>query len=750
MEKFTKILVWIIATGFFFLAFGFSPKSQNFHYKKCSDTLPFPAIENTQVNRPDSSIRESEKTSIKKWEDTFLFVRDQIRFEPKEVILKTSQGVLWSRKGNAREQALLLAQLLREDGEEVRYAFGSLDDDKARLLIKSMFPERRDFSYSDDVPLSYPSQKKELTEIVKNHCWVQISKNDQWIDLDPCFPDAEVGQAPANLEITSDYIDEEYLPNMVITLEVEKGRFEENRVFNPETESVFEWEETLQEISNQPLYLKIIANIQAEEEEEKKSPMGGLMGGLAGRKSKDKSKKSEIKNVEYLASLHLIDDELDRGSFSQTISDEEEAEEGITKITLKFKMENLDREPMVFERPLFEKFKKDQQPHYFQRHSILITGNEIPMEAWERDLAKILDNEKLDELKKNLDAIRNQLKDKKDLKALLEKSFSLENKMGPKAGHLINMIYASTSDRLTNDLAEALSIFSYYTFPRIIINTFEGTGEKLQVCLDLRQNSREAIPYPGQAERMKETFLYGRGVIESILEGKVIELLTGNQPLTTAHLMQIAVDKDIPIQMFSYLEKDYLEALRIPFSIAQKAKSVIDSGHILIIPEKSIEFDGEQRWGWWDLNPQNGEVVGVLDSGLHQAVLERTILDKKGMLHDDMGLVIGAITGCVDTYWVLSALILKHGKLDKAALEEAKAYMKNIGNYLCPELDKTVEGGAGVSVTIEIEDCWKKEIGIGIGYSAGVKIDQGWCAKFTKGFKCASTSILNFYLKHAE
>ncbi len=736
MKTTAKITAGISAIGFFILIVIFAKEARiDYGTKSPGESL-------------SSTIKNSETAgnTEENWMETFLFVRDQIRFEPTTLILKSPQDVLWSRSGNAKEQASLLVELLREDGEEARYASGSLEDETARSLIQSMFQQIREFSYNDDVPLSFPSQKRDLIQTVKKHYWVQIFKNDQWVDLDPCFPNAEAGQTYASLDNTDEEMDEAFFPEMSISLEIEKGRFRKNRVIDPDTEVIFEWEGTLQEISNQPLYLKILANIQAVEEEKGKSPMGGMLGGLGGRKSSDKSKKSKEKTVEYLASLQLIDDELDQGSFSQTVSDEKEAEENITKIALKFRIENLGGEPLEVERLLFEKLEKDQQPHYFQRHSILITGGNLTGEAWEGDLTDFMDNTALDELKKNLDAIRNQLKDKKDLKTLLEKSFSLENEVGPEAGHLINMIFASTSDHLSNDLADALSVFSYYSLPRIIINTFEGTGEELRVSMDLRHDKKEAIPFPGQAEQMSGTFLYGRGVLESILEGKVIELLTGKESLTTARLMQIAGSKGIPIRIFSDLEKETFESLNLPFPVAQKARSVIDSGHILIIPEQTVEFNGMERWGWWDLNPEKGAVVGVLGSGLHQAVLERTIMDTTGMLHDDMGLVIGAIVGCVDTHWVLISLILKYGELNKAALQEAKDYMQNIGGYLCPGLEKT--DGVGIGVSVELEDCMKKEIGI--GFSGGLKIEQGWCAKFAKGFKCASTSILNFYLMHAE
>lgn len=713
-------------------------------FAQSSDTLDNPEESNT-----DSEKIQLDEGTEEKWRESFSFVRDEIHFEPSTDIYEFGQGILWSRQGNAKEQAVYLADILGDEGEEVRFVRGKLDNDKAALLIGSMFPEKKDFSYNENVLISNPSQNKELVEAVRNHWWVQIFKKNQWIDLDPCFPDAEVGKAYASVEETFDNFDEDLLPKLTISLDVEKGQFKENRALNPETENVLEWEGTIQEVLDQPLTLKIIANFRAAKEEEEEKGLGGMFGDLAGREKKASGKKTKKFETIYQASLIINNEEKESSAFSQIVpgsSKQKEEEETVTKLTLHFKMENYEGKTLDIDRILFEKQKENGNPRYFQRHSILITTNDIPKEAWEKDLKKVLAKEKLDELEKDLEEIKTKLKKKKDINDLYQKCIALENVSGSEAGHLINMIFASISDQISRDLGQALSVFSYYSLPRIIINTVEGTGDELQVFMDLRQDSKQAIPYPGQAARMSETFLYGRGVMDSILEGKVLELLTGKKSLTTAHLMEIAADKKIPIRMFSHLEQKALAELRLPFSVAQKAKKVIESGCVLIIPDKAIEYNGNQRWGWWDLNPQNGEVVGVLDSGLHQAMIERTILDTEGMMNDNTGLVVGAMVGSVDTYWVLFALILKYGELDKAALEEAKAYMKAIGNYLCPEFEKKLEVGVGVSV--ELEDCWKKEIGIGL--KGGLKIDMGWCAKFAKGFKCASTTILNVYLSGAE
>jgi hypothetical protein len=136
-----------------------------------------------------------------------------------------------------------------------------------------------------------------------------------------------------------------------------------------------------------------------------------------------------------------------------------------------------------------------------------------------------------------------------------------------------------------------------------------------------------------------------------------------------------------------------------------------------------------------------------MDTGLHQAVLERTILDSKGALESKMGFVIGAMTGAIDTYWLLSAMVLKYGELNKAALLEAKAYMKEIDALMCPGFEKKIGVSAGVTL-IEIEDCWK--YGVGVSVEAGVEIKQGWCENFAKGFACASTQILNYYLRELK
>ena len=104
---------------------------------------------------------------------------------------------------------------------------------------------------------------------------------------------------------------------------------------------------------------------------------------------------------------------------------------------------------------------------------------------------------------------------------------------------------------------------------------------------------------------------------------------------------------------------------------------------------------------------------------------------------------------------MLSALILQYGELDKAALQEAKAYLGQIGEYLCSEIKvgKVWEESVTVAeVKAEIEGCWEESYSLGASGSVGGEVtilDKGWCEGFQKGFTCASMSILNAYLADA-
>jgi hypothetical protein len=682
------------------------------------------------------SVAEAVRSFDGEWEKAFYYVRDNIRFDPSSHLLKSSQGVLWGHRGNAREQALLLADILEKTGEKVRLASGLLDSEASAPLIISLFPgnEAGNFTYAEDVPVSRPFEDKRLLARISDHHWIQLHKHGRWLDLDPAFPGAVPGQSFAKAEKIYAVSNENVFPEMTITLNVEK---EEGK------EEVLKLESNVQSLSNQPITLSISTGFQdsGDRESSAASP-GGLFGGMGQSASGTEKAKGLVAN--YQAKLRIGDEREVSSMFKEEIpgpGKKASAKNSVKKVWLNFRLTGGGKVLLESERILFEKvLDKDVLP-FFQRHSILITANSVPREAWEDDLKKVTETTFLETIKKEVEQIKAAVKSKEDKNALLSESRSLEERIGPELCHLVNMIFAHTSDSLAEDAGESLSVYGYYDLPRIIIYSVESNGKSVKTSMDLRQDSMSAIPYPGQALGMAETFLYGRGVSESVLEGKILELFLGQKTLTTAGIMLKTAQRNVPIRLYSEMEKDELEKLAMPEHVQNRALKAISSGSILIVPGKSIRFQGQDRWGWWEVAPQTMEVIGVLDTGLHQAMLQRTILDSKGMMNSKMGFAIGGITGAVDTHWMLGSMILKYGKLTREALQEIRDYMKQLKTFMCPEFEKSVSRTVASLTVFELEDCYKKEYDI--TFKAGVKIDIGWCQSFTKGFGCISTSILN-------
>ena len=685
------------------------------------------------------------------WREIFFEVRDEIGFEPTRSPLRSPPGVVLNGRGNSLEQARLLAERLTAAGRKVRYVEGRLGPDQASALLAATLPAPVELSYPQAVQISRPAEDARLQARLGDHYWIQLEQGDAWLDLDPSFPGAEPGERFAEPGRTLNRLPRELLPTLALQLEAESAASPGRR------ESVLAWEGPLDDLANAAVALVIVARVESESgESETDSGSGrGVFGALGGRAAKP-SPGSQTKTTTYEATLTVDDAEIARGAFRLAGGPlDAPGSDAVERLDLRFEIRHPDGRRYEVLRPLFEAAEGRGHPPLFQRHSLLVTGNRIPEEWFRQVLDATLAQRDADAIRQRLDDLKKGLREKRDPGALYAEAVSLERALGRESGHLVNLAFASTSDRLSAEMGEELSVFPYYEEPRILISSFQGTGDELELLIDLRQDRCAAISYPGQALLMRESFLYGRGVLESILEGEVVELLSGRKPLTTAGLMAQAAADDVPIVMYSKRESERVAELELPPPARRRVLAALDEGKIVALPRRGVEHEGRPRWGWWEIEPTTRAVVGVLDTGLHQATVQRTLIESEGALDQDMAWVIGAITGATDTHWVLSALILQYGELDKAALQKAKAYLGQIGGYLCSDIKvgKVWEEGVTVAeVKAEIEGCWEEGYSLGVSGSVGGEVtilDKGWCEGFQKGFTCASMSILNAYLADA-
>lgn len=156
-------------------------------------------------------------------------VRDHIAFDPYPGVLRGARGTLAARAGNAWDQALLLRELAEASDYDVRFAFGTLDEDAATELLEAalagprvplddppiseLLPidvaRLRDRAQRDhalliealgDRPLGGEAES-DRTAAVRDHVWVQaLDEGGVWRDLDPA---AAFGEARTDATTTA-------------------------------------------------------------------------------------------------------------------------------------------------------------------------------------------------------------------------------------------------------------------------------------------------------------------------------------------------------------------------------------------------------------------------------------------------------------------------------------------------------------------------------------------------------------------
>jgi len=162
------------------------------------------------------------------------WVRDQTWYAPYRGSLRGASGVLQDRIGSSLDRSLLLAELLRTAGYEVRLAHGSATDGSKtaaaiRPIAADRTPNRKPPEQDQDqqtaaISAQVQLQSNQLLESLKaagiaserntqehldrwkealaDHWWVQLKQGETWIDADPTLPSARLGDRIAEVKQT--------------------------------------------------------------------------------------------------------------------------------------------------------------------------------------------------------------------------------------------------------------------------------------------------------------------------------------------------------------------------------------------------------------------------------------------------------------------------------------------------------------------------------------------------------------------
>jgi len=656
-------------------------------------------------------------------ESLFTSVRNKIRYEPYQGSQRGANGTALVESGNSLDQSLLLFTLLKQRGYRVRLVAGELSKENTAILLRGLYPPKLpELAYGDGYAPYQIMKDSHYPDVVKTHYWVEINQGSSWLPLDPAFPRAKLGEAYAKPVTYFTVLPKELQQNITIRLI--------RKTAGKSATEIYEYTKPVSDLLSRPILLSCTgtAMIKSSKKDSRRGSAQHLFGGaLSGKQSSIKAveKKESDKNtaVQYAWKLYIPDEGVIENTYIVRSSDKKSF---IEKEWLEFELHTPNLPVRHFERTLYRANNRSlaAQPKKYRRFNIgvfagsvaegqvkeiLNRAQKLPLSTWQR----IINSAARDTAHAEYAAV-----------SATDASLNLA------ILHSALVRFATSSDAISDQAAYANGVALIRPVPRILIASVESSdGNRLKFNLDLRLDEVVAVPVPGAPAKLSRLYQLGRGISESVQEGKILQIMTGKPVVTTALLMKTAIDAAIPLKVVML---DNLSQSGLPDPVRELLEPDLKSGRNAIIPARAVRLSGVDRWGWWLIDPPSGRSTGMMDDQLNSAMTEYTLSTKEIGLNPKTGFVVGMVVGADTTLFSISAGMLKYGEVTPEMIKEIKQYLKSVTCASCPEAEAkltAIEGTVG-------GDCLKKDI------SSSAKVSVDFCSKYADGFKCAAGLLL--------
>jgi hypothetical protein len=672
----------------------------------------------------------------------FEAIARQVRFEPYAGIQRGARGTALAHAGNAIDQALLLAAVLRAAGYEVRFVRGSLPPQNVAALLRGLYPPTVPSGVLDAEYLPYDaSGDARLAALVRDHYWVEVNQGATWLPLDPSFPRAKVGEAYGTATDRFSEPPPDLYQRITFAWNISTA--------TRPVHEVARWTGTVADVGLQPIGLVVDGIPGSPTSQPPAQPSaGGMFGGaLTGAAPPHPAAEQRAADQAPTAIRYVRSVETDRlRPAAGNVTTASRPGSLVQREWVDIKITGPGGMNRTLARTLYAAAAETTALHAtHRRYTFLVVPGPVSRSYVDGEIARSRGLLKLDQWRGEMARLQSHADSDATARTALQEAKSIETAAGGTAGYLMTLDFAATSDAFTDRIAEANLIAVARPLPRILIASSETVGDQpgqaaSTVSLDLRLDEVQAHPYPGFTSRAAGLFLASRGIQESVLEGQMIARWTGQQTVSTAALMVEASRKRV---RFLVLTPDGRDALTDAGGMTPGARSEIeatlDAGHHVIVPAEAIAVAGRPRWGWWDVDPASGAIVGVMEGGQHQAMTEYSVSSQGIALNDKNAYFLGCIVGSNTTMFLVCAKLLETGTVTPELIAAVEAYIENAEcNTMCPA-EASASAGASVSVggcyTI---DKFKEGMKPAIGASASLD----FCAKYNEGFKCAAGLIL--------
>jgi hypothetical protein len=498
-----------------------------------------------------------------------------------------------------------------------------------------------------DQPKAPPEkQAGRAIEALVNHWWVQWEKDGEWVDLDPTFPNLRPGDRLVEAEDTCapEDIEEGLFHAVVIRAIAEQwkeGQFEESTILEhrlvpsaligkpivlrqlpldwPSDEKLFgarnpmealktavlgqkQWKFAL-EIDGQAVaesYLDAQGEVTEEptakgsKKDEEGGPAGGLLGGLAG----GEGKKSAPANAAYLTAEWL---EYEVHSPGQPVRS--------------FRREVFDLlGPSARGKGAPAKLNLTKEQQARRNFKILGQTEFLPLfcrlsPAFIETLAA--ENMLLDrEFYLNLEEEYRSLKPQDLLTQISELRFLRGELYG------LALKRFEFSAQAADTYLESPNLFAFHSSFEL-----DEKGELLgSQCLDIVSNDVAVSP---AAKEDPFRVQLGQGVLDTVLEAQ--EMSDQGRVNNTALIFAESKAQKINWLLIKNSEDPNWGRVQMPPDMRIRIEKDLAAGYWDIAPVQQIEFGGKPQSAWWRLNPETGNILGLGENSMGQAMTQYAV-----------------------------------------------------------------------------------------------------------------------------
>jgi hypothetical protein len=584
----------------------------------------------------------------------FEFVRDAVAHEVYTGALRGPRGTLLAMAGNSVDKALLLAGVLQQAGQRVRYARGTLADDRARVLVEALFAPRpravaaatptapalkaaadamldglqRDFALvtaqlraAGVTPAGGVVPRDTLLREAREHYWVQWWSDGRWVDLDPSFRDAVPGRAFTRAEETPDAVPERLFHRVEIRVQLE-----EQTATQTARRLLLSHAARAADLSGVDLVL-------IHRPENWTGPLRSFQEALASG----------------VAATGRLKPVLVTGAATWTGGAPFYARPpratGMEGVSVLLRGAGTRHAVSI---ATMETVEIDFISPGGGRETVVREVFDL-VGPGRRAAAKGLSEEELKQ--RSEDQARNLAA---DVYSFFFLTGGIDTRHAgstaadtappePRAAlRRFGAAFAVVSDGVLGrlDRADGTVVRFYPDSPRLLVVELAQRAGRQRLALDLRRDHARVAASRPEAATVRSAMV-ARGVVDGVLERALTEWvaasLHGEQTpwtvrVSTSALFARARAEGVPVLV---LPRDTarLDA-SVPDDARARLRADTDRGYVAIAPQRAVTAGGTPRFGWWRVDPRTGTTVAVTDDGLHSSTVEyHLVRDDEGRVY---------------------------------------------------------------------------------------------------------------------